>query len=369
MTLFIALFLWSCIVGVKASGDFKFDESLSFNNNNFYVKDASFIYGDSGCGAANDKCSCKIDGSVLKMHGVGTDSSMTGLTFSCSYGVYEPKQNQKLCDCVRFVDIPYFKSNRDSFKCPCLKMHNYKPLSPSGHVFDIERSLSLEPVNMVIDYCEKGLKVFNSTGCYKETDLIKNNNHQNGTCPDDGFKYVREGDRCRCWKNSYKRREFDQACPAGYDKCLVCQDHLSCVENGGNLNKKAQGWCPDDGYYVPTFNDRANSGKCITNCEHNKPYHTSGDDCIVCDEEYRDNVCMNASYPFYYKERCYATCPNGQINFEDTCISEDKVTPKTRAHNACLIDTYEHNENWESTCDNDCDCNGKRMCKSGKCDV
>jgi len=80
------------------------------------INTPKMVYGGSGCGGGNRKCSCTLDknGSLI-MEGRGTSGTSTGLTFSCFFSV-----DQSTCNIS--VDIPYWGPNKIRCACPGKKI-------------------------------------------------------------------------------------------------------------------------------------------------------------------------------------------------------------------------------------------------------
>lgn len=257
---FKTLCILSCICLSHIRGStFNFEENLIFNDFNFYAKDHTFIYGDSGCGPDNTNCWCKIDGGKTTMHGEGTTGTATGLTFTCSFSIHEPTEDKKLCDCSHYVDIPYSKSNKDTFDCPCLKIDGYKHLPEDGHDFTFNRDVRLKQVPVEINYCKSGRVELNKTHCFS-----------------------------------------------------IAGSYFNLVYT------KEAGDCPEN-------------------------------------------------LPYKFDNYCYAKCNPKRVNFQDRCVDKTSISTKTVAGNPCLVDYYEQTESEGGKCEDDCDCNGDRCCKNGKC--
>lgn len=260
----VVLYMCVVITHVRANGDFLFDQEFSFNPANFYIKNANLNYVDVGCGSYNQECSCVTPGEgIMHMHGKGSDGSMTGLDFGCSFAVYEPTQNQQLCQCARYVNIPYIGNNNDRFDCPCLKIMEYKPLDESGHVINIENELRLTPYPKKILYCEKadmGHIPLDTLNCFDPDKTLKNNNFKNAT----------------------------------------------------------KGKCPD-------------------------------------------------GYPLEHDGKCYGKCAENQVSYKSVCVLLSDMSLRKTAKNACNVLTYQFDEKTDGSCNNDCDCQGVRICRSNKC--
>lgn len=102
------------------------------------------------------------------MYGEGTSYTATGLKFTCAFKVYEPVNNEELCECKYTIDIPYSSDNTDTFHCPCLEINGYTPVPIHGNEFRRESVLDLVPYPHNITYCPASTTPFNSTTCFDE---------------------------------------------------------------------------------------------------------------------------------------------------------------------------------------------------------
>ena len=120
------------------------------------ISDPQFIYGDgSGCGGSNAQCSCTVpsvgpDEGKLIMLGVGSESTATGLDFSCSF--YARKLNSPLGSAVKcslHIDLPYTLGS-NSISCDCAGYTFYGcDISSGGHRF--VKTLALSPNDLQLD--------------------------------------------------------------------------------------------------------------------------------------------------------------------------------------------------------------------------
>jgi hypothetical protein len=57
------------------------------------------------------ECTCTLVNNVIKMHGIGSDGTATGLTFACGFAVDGR-------DCKIYLDMPYYHSkNTVTWSC------------------------------------------------------------------------------------------------------------------------------------------------------------------------------------------------------------------------------------------------------------
>lgn len=240
------LYLFGCITRVYGDFNILFGETLKFNGLNFYAKDSKFIYGGSGCGDRNSYCWCSIGENSMVMRGQGSPVTATGLTFTCSFEIYEPTQNKKLCECSHYVDIPFSDANSDTLKCPCLKIPDYTPISSTKKVFNLNREVRLKEVPVKITYCKSHQPQLNSTSCYYASGAYNNLIHTrtvHGACPEGlSFKF---NDQCyaECMP---ERINFQDKC---IDKTSIMP--IIVAENPCRVDRYQQeentgGQCEDD---------------------------------------------------------------------------------------------------------------------------